>query len=88
MQKLIFLRIGLVLNLLEDAVGRLARARARARSRTAGLNLSKGFQQNVLFWQYTEAVAYFSSTLYTNLVIEYKDHNFETSVYTPGTPKE
>ena len=26
MQKLIFLRIGLVLNLLEDAVGRLARA--------------------------------------------------------------
>ena len=35
MQKLIFLRIGLVLNLLEDAVGRLARARAR--SRTAGL---------------------------------------------------
>ena len=31
MQKLIFLRIGLVLNLLEDAVGRLARAR------TAGL---------------------------------------------------
>ena len=36
MQKLIFLRIGLVLNLLEDAVGRLARARARAR--TAGLH--------------------------------------------------
>ena len=29
MQKLIFLRIGLVLNLLEDAVGRLARARAK-----------------------------------------------------------
>ena len=35
MQKLIFLRIGLVLNLLEDAVGRLALARALAR--TAGL---------------------------------------------------
>ena len=34
MQKFIFLRIGLVLNLLEDAVGRLARARAQAR--TAG----------------------------------------------------
>ena len=38
MQKLSFLRIGLVLNLLEDAVGRLAQ-RERARSRTAGLQL-------------------------------------------------
>ena len=41
MQKFIFLRIGLVLNLLEDAVGRLARARARAR--TAGLQDVKLF---------------------------------------------
>ena len=35
MQKLIFLRIGLVLNLLEDAVGRLARARAQSRTADA-----------------------------------------------------
>ena len=39
MQKLIFLRIGLVLTLLEDAVGRLAGARARARA--AGLSFEK-----------------------------------------------
>ena len=48
MQKFIFLRIGLVLNLLEDAVGRLARARAGAR--TAGLITVRSTTLDAFYW--------------------------------------
>ena len=51
MQKFIFLRIGLVLNLLEDAVGRLALARALAR--TAGLKRYYRF----LFFVFSKEIA-------------------------------
>ena len=50
MQKFIFLGIGLVLNLLEDAVGRLARARARARTAVRSTTLDAFYWDFLYVW--------------------------------------